>query len=109
MSELVARLDRLADGASAYAARLGAKSAEAVAMREAAEIIRSLQSAAHLSSSALRMQEAWEADLIMSELEVQGVPAPTQSLWDKITDELQPARHAALAQIRSALNEASDA
>ena len=70
------------------------------ALREAGRMREALVEA----EKALHMQEAWEGDLIMSELEFKGVPAPTQTLWDKITDELQPSRNAALTAIRAALH-----
>lgn len=77
--------------------------AAASMLRECAEREKKMEAALHGASYAMRLQEAWEADLIMSELEIHSVPAPTQAMWDKLTDELQPSRNESLAQIREAL------
>jgi len=92
------------DGTTATPVQLLRASAARIEALEARE--RVLREAADKAKIALNLHEAWEANLIMSELEINSVPAPTQDIWDQITTHLQPARNEALALLRSLGGEA---
>ena len=67
--------------------------------------VEELRGALRDSYDALRRHCDWEADLIMSELEVDSIPAPTPEIWDKLTDDLQPFRNAAMDRAKRTLVE----
>ena len=59
--------------------------------------------AAKVMMRALASHEAWEAQLITSPVELNGVPAPTQALWDEMID-VQALRNEAIEQGAAALS-----